>query len=175
MAKGSPLPDGPGTARVAVPAFTFGADTPPASYELERLVTIRSDQDAEVAARLASRTAALANASRRCQLAASIVASELATNVFKFGRRGRVEIRIGHPYLELVSYDDGPGIAVPAVDASTGEISAPWLRPGTATYAYGLGAVVRLMGHVTLWGHHPEGLRILSRRHLTADEPTPAH
>lgn len=168
-----PLPDRLAGPRAPAPAFSFGDDIAPALYDLERVVAVRSGGDAEAAAAVARLTTEAAHGDRRCQLAASIVAAELATNVLKFGERGHVEVRIGPPYIELLSFDDGPDVTVPSpVHGGHGYGRAPWLLPGAATYAYGLGAVVRLMDHVRFYGRHPDRLRVLCRRRLVTPPRT---
>lgn len=111
----------------------------------------------------------------------AIVASELATNILKYGQRGDMSVEFvtseEAPYLELVATDSGPPFrdleaAVKDGWDDDGPIDPVKLltRKGIGG---GLGAVIRLTDAFSV-EHFTEGKRVIVRRYLKRPKKRPA-
>lgn len=142
-------------------------------------VHVEHPADVIASQQLARRAAKAAGFSRRACAELMIVASELASNVLKYGRRGLLRIEpVQHPQrgpgVRIVAEDHGPpfksfetalldgfddrGPVEPAVLAS---------RRGTAS---GLGAVRRLT-HELGWEPRATGKAVIATRYIKAPVP----
>lgn len=137
-------------------------------------VQVESLTDVLVAQQLARRSALAAGFARGASAELMIVASELASNIVKYGKRGVLRIeRFTHPVrgvgLRLVAEDEGPpfkDFERAQLDGfnDDGPIDAAVLigRKGTAS---GLGAVQR-MTHELRWEPMEGGKAVIATRYL---------
>jgi len=88
----------------------------------------------------------------------ALVVTELATNLVRHAERGRLLLsaRVARGEVEVISIDEGPGIA--DVDRSLGDGYSTGSTPGT-----GLGAVRRLAGDFDLHSSVPGGTVVVAR------------
>lgn len=149
-------PEGSEAVLAAIPGTPVAVQ----SVALEHLL------DSRIAASVAARLVEGGLGSTACRHAASIVASELATNVVKHGSGGRLEIRLFEEQVQLLAYDRGAGIAVPELAFQDGYSQDEWVDPDIRRLGYGLGAVLRLMDDVAVYLDHPDRLRIQAARTL---------
>lgn len=96
----------------------------------------------------------------------ALVVTELATNLVRHADNGRLLLsaRVGRNEVEVISIDEGPGIA--DVDRSLGDGYSTGSTPGT-----GLGAVRRLAGDFDIHSSVPAGTVVVAR--VRAHAPTP--
>jgi anti-sigma regulatory factor (Ser/Thr protein kinase) len=99
---------------------------------------------------------------------ASIVATELATNLLKHAGGGEILLAArggdGAPAIQLIALDRGPGMADPAACLRDGYSTA-----GSA--GHGLGAVLRQAAECRIWTHPGAGTAVLAR--IAARTPRP--
>lgn len=97
----------------------------------------------------------------------ALVATELATNIFKHARRGELLLRAlapAQPALELLALDAGPGMENVAACLRDGYSSAG--SPGT-----GLGAIARLAQSFDVYSSPRLGTAVLARLHEQPGKP----
>lgn len=115
----------------------------------------------------------------RAQWAAAIIASELSTNVLKFGPPGTLTLRRSSgppPFLEIEAADRGPGLrdvddalrdgVSEGVDYARLDVSLA----GRRGLGLGLGAVHRLAAQLTIRARPGGGTIVLAR--VVAAEPS---
>lgn len=89
-----------------------------------------------------------------------IIVAEMTSNLFKYADGGEILMGVfannGSPYVELISIDNGPGIANPARMLADG-IST------SNTLGHGLGSMKRLSDHFDIYSQPGWGTIVLSR------------
>lgn len=142
------------------------------SYAADEVIAVTRDADVTYVQARARAFARAVGLDVRAQWAVAIAASELSTNVTKFGPPGTLTLRVvagPPPFLEIEAVDRGPGFADAEAALRDGvsegvDRSAPDVLPsGRRGLGLGLGAVRRLTHELTITAR-PGGGSIVTAR-----------
>jgi anti-sigma regulatory factor (Ser/Thr protein kinase) len=137
-------------------------------------VRIQDPADVLIAQQVARRTARALGFARPASAELAIVASELASNILKYGKKGVLRIeRVSHPAhgagVRMIAEDEGPpfkNFERAQIDGFSDdgplELTAYLGRKGTAS---GLGAVRRLT-HELSWKQLANGKAVIATRYV---------
>jgi serine/threonine-protein kinase RsbT len=149
---------------------------PPAwSYAAEEAIAIRRDADVALVQARARAFAREVGLGVRAQWAVAIAASELATNVLKFGAPGQLTLRVclvPPPALEIEAVDCGPGFTDTeralrdGVSEGIDRAALDALPPARRGLGLGLGAVRRMTDELTIRAGAGGGSIVTARLHL---------
>jgi len=143
-------------------------------FKTEATVAITRATDAAVASSAALHVALAADAGKHAAHAYAIAVSELATNVFRHGGGGEIQLGSAPGRLWVRALDRGPGIQdaqAALVDRwSQGQMREAGVPPAGGL-GCGLGAVLRLMDGLTLTPRDGGGLQATAWKSLL---PRPA-
>ena len=127
----------------------------------EKIIGISREVDRYIAVVVAGKLAAAAGLDRIAQNQISTAVSELATNIYRYGKRGTIHIKVIEGAkkrgIEVIAGDDGPGI----------EDMEKAMQEGfstTKSLGIGLPGVRRLMDEFEIETAPGKGTRIVARK-----------
>ena len=127
----------------------------------EKIIVITRKIDRHIAIVVAGRLATAAGFDRIAQNQISTAVSELATNIYRYGKRGTIHIRVIEGAkkigIEIIARDDGPGIE---------DVEKAMQEGFSTTKSLGIGlpGVRRLMDEFEIETAPGKGTRIVARK-----------
>lgn len=122
------------------------------------VIPVHSDIDAHIARRAGRELAREAGFSARDYTLIEIAVSELATNIIKYARQGTIRLKSLTDGLEIISEDQGPGIADPDAVLTT---TCP---KSTTGLGIGLLGISRFMDELEIRSEPGCGTTVLARK-----------
>jgi len=127
----------------------------------EKIIGISGDIDRHIAVVVAGKLAAAAGLDKIAQNRISTAVSELATNIYRYGKRGTIHIRVieeaDKTGIEIIAGDDGPGIEDVGKAMQEGFST-------TKSLGIGLPGTRRLMDEFEIETAPGKGTRIVARK-----------
>ena len=127
----------------------------------KKMIGISTEIDKHIAVKEAGRLAAAAGFDRILQNRVSTAVSELATNIFRYAKKGTIHIKVIEGTkkrgIEIIARDDGPGIEDVEVAMREGFSTAKSL-------GIGLPGVKRMMDEFEIETTPGKGTRIVARK-----------
>ena len=127
----------------------------------EKIIGISREIDRHIAVIEAGKLVSAAGVDRIAQNQISTAVSELATNIYRYGKRGTIHIRViekaGKIGIEIIARDDGPGIE---------DVEKAMQEGFSTTKSLGIGlpGVRRLMDEFEIETAPGKGTRIVARK-----------
>jgi len=127
----------------------------------EKIIGISRDIDRHIAVVVAGKLTAAAGFDRILQNSVSTAVSELATNIYRYGKRGTIHIRVieeaDKTGIEIIARDDGPGIE---------DVENAMQEGFSTTKSLGIGLLGarRLMDEFEIETAPSKGTRIVARK-----------
>ena len=127
----------------------------------EKIIGISREIDRHIAVVAAGKLVAAAGLDRIVQNRVATAVSELATNIYRYGKRGTIHIRViekaGKIGIEIIARDDGPGIE---------DVEKAMQEGFSTTKSLGIGlpGVRRLMDEFEIETAPGKGTRIVARK-----------
>ena len=134
------------------------------------IILITCKEDAALARAVASHLARYLGMTLRANNELTLAVSEMATNIWRHGVRGKIDLSATDEDIEVVAEDEGPGLADLGMALKDGYSQGGWLapdRPRSGGLGCGLGTIQRMMDHVEFSRSQKGGLLVRAWKRRT--------